>query len=102
MCALCRSYEQQLKQFQRALTQPLDELSKQRITSALHDIEATKPSCTDELAESKIVDFQLRRITTALDALSRADLEGLVREIELEVGQDNNGDTWRDQNASDE
>jgi hypothetical protein len=90
MCVHCVSHVQQIKQFQRALAQPLDALTKQRITAALQDIEAFKPACTDdESSESKIVDFQLRRISAALDALSRPELEALVRDIENEGTKDN-------------
>jgi hypothetical protein len=103
MCVRCVSHDQQIKQFQRALAQPLDTLTKQRITAALQDIKASKPTCMDdESTESKIVDFQLRRISAALDALSRPELEALVREIESEVTSDHVIGTSSGTNATDE
>jgi len=98
MCDLCISHDIKIKLFQRALTQPLDELSKNRITAALRDIEASRPPCMDE--EPKVIDIQMHRIIKALDALSHPELECLVREIEVEVGQDKV--TSHDPNALDE
>lgn len=103
MCARCEAHHKQIKQFQRALTQPLDASSKRRIAAALYDIEAAKPACDDgDVTESKIVDYQLRRIEKALDALSRPELEALVREIESEVTSDHVIGTSSGTNATDE
>lgn len=103
MCARCEAHHKQIKQFQRALTQPLDALSKRRIAAALYYIEAAKPACDNgDVTESKIVDFQLRRIEKALDALSRPELEALVQEIQGEVTQDNVSGTSSGTNALDE
>lgn len=88
MCALCDSHEQRIKQFRRALRQPLDSLSRQRIYAGLQDIEATKPKCTlNDLADSKIVDLRLQKVNKALDALSGAEVQSLVQEIEVNLNQ---------------
>lgn len=82
MCSLCASYEMKIEQFRRALTQPLDELSKRRISTALVAIRSTKPACMERefnyAVEPKIVDLQLHRVNAALDALSQPELDNLV------------------------
>ena len=88
MCELCLAHERQVGQFQRALNQPLDQLSASRIQLALNELQEGWPICANlsfntELAP--IFDLQLRRIDKVLGALSIADVRELLREIETEL-----------------
>lgn len=47
MCDLCTEYDKKVAQFQRVLTYPLDQLTKDRIAAALRQIETEKPQCAD-------------------------------------------------------
>ena len=68
MCSLCVDHFRKVGQFQRALTQPLDGLSTERITLALSEIQERRPTC--------------RETWRAGQRVSRTDASGLGTIIE--------------------
>ena len=47
MCILCAAHERKVEQFKRALAQPLDPLSAERIALALCEIQGIWPKCRE-------------------------------------------------------